>query len=84
MQLNDDLYFGGMFQKLTCSLVLGDLLFENAMYRELLDDIQKRCDSQSKREKSTSRLVNYLTMAACYKLVTFSSLENDFLKYRND
>ncbi|XP_031628642.1 pentatricopeptide repeat-containing protein 2, mitochondrial-like [Contarinia nasturtii] len=75
LELNDDLHIGGMFQRLTCSLVLGDLLFKRGMYEKLLEDIRERRDLQSKQEKGTSRLMNYLAMAAYYKLNTPKHLD---------
>lgn len=44
------------------------MLFNNAMYNETLQVIQKKTNSLEKKGMVPSRFQNYVTFAACYKL----------------
>lgn len=46
------------------------MLFNNGMYQEVVNVVQRRRDEQLKNGKSTSRHQNCLLFAACYKLVS--------------
>lgn len=59
-----------MFNQLSCTVVLCDMLFNNGMYRDLVRVIQRRQDDQSKKIKNRNRFQNYLLFGACYKLVS--------------
>lgn len=52
------------------------MLFNNAMYKEVLQVIQKKTNSLKKKGMVPSRFQNYVTFAACYKLNT-----KDYLDY---
>lgn len=52
------------------------MLFNNAMYKEILQVIQKKTNSLEKKGMVPSRFQNYVTFAACYKLNT-----KDYLDY---
>lgn len=58
-----------MFQQLSCIVILCDMLFNNGMYKEVVQVIQRRREELEKKGSSTSRHMNYLLFAACYKLV---------------
>lgn len=58
-----------MFQQLSCCLILCDMLFNNGMYKDVVNVIQKRSDELEKTNMKTSIHMNYLFFAASYKLV---------------
>lgn len=64
-----------MFNQLSSTLILYDMLFNNAMYKELFQLNKKRMEQQQRKGMSSSRLQNYLMFAACYKLVRFEMVE---------
>lgn len=51
------------------------MLFNNAMYKEILEVIQKKTNSLEKKGIVPSRFQNYVTFAACYKLNTKDCLD---------
>lgn len=65
-----------MFQQLSCVVILCDMLFNNGMYREVVQTIQRRREELEKKGSNTSRHMNYLLFAACYKLVRIAGFDS--------
>lgn len=70
IQIHFDPHLTGMFSQLSCNIILCDLLFNNGMYREVVNVFQRRREEQLKKGMSTSRHQNCLFFAACFKLVS--------------
>lgn len=69
-QINFDPQLSGMFNHLSCTLILCDMLFNNGMYGDVVRTIQRR----SEQGVNTNRFQNYILFAACYKLVSLTHL----------
>lgn len=54
------------------------MLFNNGMYREVVNVVHRRREEQLKNGTSTSRHQNCLLFAACYKLVSDKLCHNRF------
>ncbi|XP_055310687.1 uncharacterized protein LOC129573760 [Sitodiplosis mosellana] len=83
LKLNHDLQIGHLFDQLSCTLILCDMLFNNAMYKEILQVLQKKRSFLEKKGMIQSRFQNYVTFAACYKLNTKDSLDYGLEIYKN-
>lgn len=62
-----------MFDQLSSTLILCDLLFNNGKYVELLEVCGKNIEKNKEKAAQNSRFQNVMMIAACYKLVM-----NDF------
>ncbi|XP_031638981.1 pentatricopeptide repeat-containing protein 2, mitochondrial-like [Contarinia nasturtii] len=59
-----------LFDDATSPIILCDLLFNNGMYNEVLRVVQRNEAMNEKRDMKTTRLLNCITFATCYKLNT--------------